>query len=135
VSTSATVVVPRKPRFRLGVLLLRMCCLKALPRRNFPRLVRLKRLAAPRWVLSFGIDPVSLGNERSFFVLPRLFDCRRRAWLRSAALRTPAQDGVRLVAFHPRHRLGDGHLRQFFHQPLQDAAPHLRASPLTASKK
>src|SRR5438094_9578432 len=51
-STSATVVVPRSPRLRFVVLLLRMCCLNALPRRNFPFLVRLKRFAAPRCVLS-----------------------------------------------------------------------------------
>ncbi len=53
VSTLATVVVPRSPRFRFVLLLLRMCCLNALPRRNFPVLVRLKRFAAPRCVLSF----------------------------------------------------------------------------------
>ena len=47
-STSATVVVPRSERLRFVVLLLRMCCLNALPRRNFPLFVRLKRLAAPR---------------------------------------------------------------------------------------
>src|SRR5258708_5242460 len=29
-----------------------MCCLNAFPRRNFPLLVRLKRLAAPRCVFS-----------------------------------------------------------------------------------
>src|SRR5206468_12928008 len=51
-SASDTVVVPRSPRFRFVVLLLRMCCLNALPRRNFPRFVRLKRFAAPRCVFS-----------------------------------------------------------------------------------
>src|SRR5947208_12638200 len=56
-STSATVVVPFKRRFRFLVLLLRMCCLNALPRRNLPLFVRLKRLAAPRCVLIFGIEP------------------------------------------------------------------------------
>src|SRR4029077_16789185 len=55
VSTAATVVVPRRARLRLVVLLLRMCCLNALLRRNFPFFVRLKRLAAPRCVFSFGI--------------------------------------------------------------------------------
>src|SRR4030095_8050683 len=55
VSTAATVVVPRSARLRLVVLLLRMCCLNALLRRNFPVFVRLKRLAAPRCVFSFGI--------------------------------------------------------------------------------
>src|SRR5437773_5235511 len=50
-STSATVVVPRSPRFRFVDLLLRMCCLNAFPRRNLPFFVRLKRFAAPRCVL------------------------------------------------------------------------------------
>src|SRR5262252_6085183 len=54
-STSATVVVPLSARFRFVVLLLRMCCLNALLRRNLPLFVRLKRLAAPRCVFSFGI--------------------------------------------------------------------------------
>src|SRR5262249_61854568 len=59
-STSATTVVPLSFRFRVVVLLLRMCCLNALLRRNFPRLVRLNRFAAPRCVLSFsfGICPL-----------------------------------------------------------------------------
>ena len=55
VSASDTVVVPLRPRFRLVVLLLRMCCLNALPRKNLPPFVRLKRLAAPRCVLSYGM--------------------------------------------------------------------------------
>src|SRR6478672_12468237 len=60
-SGSDTVVVPRSPRFRLVVLLLRMWRLNALPRRNLPLLVFLKRLAAPRWVLSFGISLILIG--------------------------------------------------------------------------
>src|SRR4249919_1294021 len=51
-STAATVVVPLRPRLRFLVLLVRMCWLNALPRRNLPFLVRLKRFAAPRWVFS-----------------------------------------------------------------------------------
>src|SRR5258705_12429988 len=65
VSTAAPVVVPRSPRFRFVVLLLRMCCLKALPRRNFPFFVRLNRLAAPRCVFSlifFGFFGISLSR-------------------------------------------------------------------------
>src|SRR5438034_7867794 len=54
-SAASTTVVPRSPRFRLVDLLLRRCCLNAFPRRNFPFFVRLKRLAAPRCVFSFGI--------------------------------------------------------------------------------
>ena len=56
-SASSTVVVPRSPRFRLVVLLLRMCCLNAFERRNFPLFVLLKRFAAPRCVFSFGMCP------------------------------------------------------------------------------
>ena len=52
VSAFDTVVVPLRPRFRFLVLLVRMCWLNALPRLNFPFLVRLKRFAAPRWVFS-----------------------------------------------------------------------------------
>ncbi len=52
---AATVVVPRSLRFRFVDLLLKMCCLNALLRRNFPLLVRLKRLAAPRCVFNFGM--------------------------------------------------------------------------------
>src|SRR5262249_55108968 len=100
-STSATVVVPLSARFRLVVLLLRMCCLNALLRRNFPLLVRLKRLAAPRCVLSFSFAIVSSAS------VPLCRRCRRlpRRGLRAAAaaLRLAAQDGVHLVAFHPRH--------------------------------
>src|SRR5436190_7889534 len=102
-STSATVVVPRSPRLRFVVLLLRMCCLNAFPRRNFPFLVRLKRFAAPRCVFSL-----------IFFTLPIrfLYSALRRGRRggfgpAAAARRLPAQDRMHLVAFEPRHRLGD----------------------------
>ena len=58
-SASATVVVPRSARFRFVVLLLRMCCLNALLRRNFPVFVRLKRFAAPRCVFSFSFFAIT----------------------------------------------------------------------------
>src|SRR6266853_4361932 len=64
VSTAATTVVPRSARLRLVVLLFRMCCLNALLRKNFPLLVRLKRLAAPRCVFSFGIVFYPCGAQR-----------------------------------------------------------------------
>src|SRR5215469_15395721 len=63
-STSATVVVPRSLRLRAVVLLLRMCCLNALLRRNLPRLVRLKRFAAPRCVLIFCFGIVSCPHDQ-----------------------------------------------------------------------
>jgi hypothetical protein len=43
-----TTAVPRMRRFRFDDLLVRMCCLNALLRRNFPLAVLLKRFAAPR---------------------------------------------------------------------------------------
>src|SRR5438876_8891728 len=101
-STSATVVVPFKRRFRFLVLLLRMCCLNALPRRNLPFFVRLKRLAAPRCVFSlifFTLDMVSC-----VLVFRRR---RRRGFGPAAALRLAAENRVHLVAFEPRHRFGD----------------------------
>src|SRR5207249_8430445 len=81
-SASSTTVVPRRPRFRFVVLLLRMCCLNALLRRNLPRFVRLKRLAAPRWVLSFGILTSPVIRRRHLVagvaVLTLLVPCGRR---------------------------------------------------------
>src|SRR6187401_1276256 len=53
-------VVPFSLRFRLRSLLVRMCALNALPRLNFPVAVFLKRLAAPRWLFSFGMIPTFL---------------------------------------------------------------------------
>src|SRR5438046_856837 len=114
-STSATVVVPRSPRLRFVVLLLRMCCLNAFPRRNFPFLVRLKRFAAPRCVFSL-----------IFFTLPIRFPCsalrgRRRGFRPAAARRTPAENRVHLVALEPRHRLGDRDVGELVDQPLENA--------------
>src|SRR5256885_8408739 len=117
-STSATVVVPRSPRLRFVDLLLRMCCLNACPRRNFPFFVRLKRFAAPRWVFSliffafFAIvfllrlfyrgdrRAISFSSQRSlraprFFLGRRCLLCRRRRssfGLAPAALRPPRED-------------------------------------------
>src|SRR6185436_7071949 len=124
-STSATVVDPRSPRFRLRVLLVRMCCLKAAPRRNLPRLVRLKRLAAPRCVFSlsfFAMIPFLLGDG-----------CGLR--LAAAALRAARQDGVHLIAFHPRHRLSKRHVAQLGDQPLQDAPADFRVRHLAPAEK
>src|SRR5690349_16223101 len=129
-STSATVVVPLSARFRLVVLLLRMCCLNALLRRNFPRLVRLKRLAAPRCVLIFsffGIVSLVLCRRRRLF--------RRRLGLAAAALRLAAEDGVHLIAFHPRQRFGNRYFRQLLHQPLENAPADLRMRHFAAAKE
>src|SRR5262249_27673732 len=79
-SPSATVVVPRSRRFRLRVLLLRMCCLNALPRRNFPFLVRLNRFAAPRCVLSFNFFGIVVPTLSSSPAWPQpASPCRRRS--------------------------------------------------------
>src|SRR5262249_7662215 len=138
-STSATVVVPRSLRFRVVVLLLRMCCLNALLRRNLPLLVRLKRLAAPRCVLIFSFFAISVFYRLSA-VSSRLRRCRglpRRGRLRpaAAARRLAAQDGVHLVAFHPRHRFRDGDIGQLLHQALEDAAADLRVRHLAAAEE
>src|SRR2546421_10230821 len=93
-STSATATVPLSVRFRLRVLLLRMCCLNALLRRNFPLFVRLKRLAAPRWVFSFGIVSESLPRDLSVVGLSR--GCGRRLRLAAAGLRPAAENRVHL---------------------------------------
>src|SRR6187397_1369709 len=53
-SAGEMTVVPRAWRFRRVGLLVRMWRLNALPRRNFPLAVFLKRFAAPRWLLIFG---------------------------------------------------------------------------------
>src|SRR4029077_15410715 len=120
-STSATVVVPRSPRLRFVVLLLRMCCLNACPRRNFPFFVRLKRFAAPRWVFSLIFFTFDMGVPR--LVLRR---GRRRGFGLAAALRATAPDRVHLVAFESRHRLGDGQIRELLHEALQDASADFR---------
>src|ERR1700722_10685331 len=127
-STAATVVVPLSPRLRFLVLLVRMCCLNALPRRNLPFLVRLKRLAAPRWVLSLSFFAMCLNLS------PLSRGCRHR--LRAApGLRPARQDRVHLVAFHPWHRLSDRHLGQLVDEPLQNAAADLRVRHLAAAEE
>src|ERR1043166_6178633 len=128
-STSATVVVPFSPRLRFLVLLVRMCCLNAAPRRNLSFLVRLNRFAAPRCVLSFSFLGMS-------------FLCRRRDLLgarglrlAAAGLRPPRQDRVHLVAFHPRQRLRDRDVAQLLDEPLEDPAADLGMRHLAAAEE
>src|SRR3954471_9731795 len=119
VSWGDTSVVPFNLRLRLRDLLVRMWALNALPRLNFPVPVFLKRLAAPRWLFSFGI-PWS-PSLRSFDT----FDLRRlRHRLFAADLLR--QDGVHLVAFLPRHVFRCRDVRQIINQPLEDAPADLR---------
>src|SRR5436190_15221637 len=132
VSTAATVVVPRSPRLRLVVLLLRMCCLNALPRRNFPFFVRLKRFAAPRCVFSFGISFRSANAARSLFLHGRRSRDRFRP---PAALWLAGEDRVHLVTFHPRHRFRDGHVAQFVDEPLEDPPPDFRMRHLASAEE
>lgn len=54
-SEASTQAVCRRPRFRLVVLLVRMCCLDALLRTTLPVEVLVNRFAAPRCVFNFGI--------------------------------------------------------------------------------
>src|SRR5262249_29335741 len=60
-STLATSTRLRRRRFRLVSFLVRMWCLPSRMRVILPVPVRLKRLAAPRWVFIFGISGVSRG--------------------------------------------------------------------------
>src|SRR4051812_2241475 len=95
--------------------------LKALPRRNLPLLVFLKRLAAPRWVFSFGMmsffrSTAAAAAPLEPSVLP-VVPCRRP--------RLAAQNRVHLVAFKSRHRFRDGNLSQFLDEPFEDATANL----------
>src|SRR4029077_5521136 len=128
-STSATVVVPRSPRLRFVVLLLRMCCLNACPRRNFPFFVRLKRFAAPRWAFSLVFFPFAIG------FLSALRRSRRRGFGLAPALWPPAENRVHLVAFETRHRLGDGQIRELLHEALENAAADFRMRHLAAPEE
>src|SRR6185295_955768 len=60
-----------------------------------------------------------------------LLRCRRRRRgrfrLAASALRTARQDGVHLVAFHPRHGFGEGKVRQLPDQALENPPRHLAA--------
>src|SRR3954453_8520198 len=134
VSWGDTSVVPFNLRLRLRSLLVRMCALNALPRLNLPVAVFLKRLAAPRWVLSFGmILRVLRGPSYSSTRLLGRFGLRLRGrFLPAGFLR---QDRVHLVAFLPRHVLRHGHLRQIVDQPLQDPAADLRVRHLAAPEE
>src|SRR5215472_10766180 len=98
VSCGETSVVPFSFRFRLRSLLVKMCALNALPRLNLPVAVFLKRLAAPRWLLSLGMFLRFL----RFLPLPSIpslladFGLLRRRFLHSHLLR---EDRMHLVAF------------------------------------
>src|SRR5262249_1324417 len=60
---------------------------------------------------------------------------RRRFGLPAAALRPPRQDGVHLIAFEPRHRLGERDVRQLLNQSLQDAAADFWMRHFAAAKE
>src|SRR6184192_4116573 len=96
VSWGDTRVVPFNLRLRLRSLLVRMCALNALPRLNLPVAVFLNRLAAPRWLFSFGMVLVP---SLSFA------DFRLRLTRRLLAADFLRQDRVHLVAFLARRRL------------------------------
>src|SRR5262245_17271044 len=98
-----------------------MCALNALPRLNLPDAVFLKRLAAPRWLLIFGIF-LSFGN---FGFLGR----------RPLSARFLRQDRVHLVAFLPRRRFGDRDVGELADQPLQDPPADLRMRHLAPAEE
>src|SRR5439155_11166881 len=55
--------------------------------------------------------------------------------LAAAALRAPAQDRVHLVAFEPRHRLGDGQVGELVDQPLENAPADLGVRHFAAAEQ
>src|SRR5216683_1441437 len=67
----------------------------------------------------------------------RLFRCRRRCCLRlaAAALRPAREDGVHLVALHPRRCFGHGHVGQLLDQTLENAPPDLGMRHLAAAEE
>src|SRR6202030_298920 len=68
-------------------------------------------------------------------LLPRR-RCRRRRRLRPASgLRPTGQYRVHLVAFHPGHGFGDGHLGQLIDEPLENPAADLGVRHLTAAEE
>src|SRR5687767_10358162 len=126
-------------RFRLDDLLVRMCCLNALLRTNLPPAVFLKRFAAPRCVLSFGISvalgfhgPAEAGHYVLFFCFYRRRLARRCAASACGLLR---QDGVHLIAFLARHRLGNRDIGQLIAETLENAPPDFRVRHLAAAKE
>src|SRR6266545_673860 len=140
-SASATTFVPRLWRFDLVSLLVRMWRLKALPLTILPVPVFLKRLAAPRWVFSFGICSIwrVRKDPPSTTVLLFFRDRFRHGFLRPLrrrlASRALAQDDVHLVAFLPRRRLGNGDVGQFLDQSLENAPADLGMRHLAAAEE
>src|SRR2546425_3686365 len=63
--------------------------------------------------------------------------CRRCRGLRPAAarLRLSRQNRVHLVAFHPRHRLGNRYVGELLHEALENSAPDFRMGHLPPPEK
>src|SRR5690606_29873103 len=124
-SWSATSRVPRICRFDFVVLLVRMWRLKAAARTILPLPVFLKRLAAPRWVFSFGIVDCSVCVPALLFVGA----CRGRLGrLRFRHVLAPgagAQDDVHLVAFLARRRFRNRQVSEIRNQPLENTSADL----------
>src|SRR6185503_5103261 len=60
---------------------------------------------------------------------------RRRGFRLAATLRAARQDGVHLVAFHPRHRFREREIRQLSDQPLENPPPDLGMRHLPAAEE
>src|SRR6185503_10284917 len=60
---------------------------------------------------------------------------RRRGFRLAATLRAARQDGVHLVAFHPRHRFREGEIRHLSDQPLENPPPDLGMRHLAAAEE
>src|SRR5688572_7827545 len=134
-SAFATTCVPRICRFRFADLLVRMCCLKALPRVNLPPAVFLKRFAAPLCVFSLGIS--LLFALCSLLLLFRSLRRRRltRGCAAAAARRLLRQNRMHLVAFLAGRGLGNRDVGQLIAQPLENAPPDLGMCHLAAAEE
>src|SRR5437773_3627487 len=61
--------------------------------------------------------------------------CRGGLGFAAAALRPAREDGVHLVALHPRRRFGHGHVGQLLDQTLENAPPDLGMRHLAAAEE
>src|SRR5690606_13113535 len=122
-SCAATTVIPRRPRFRLVVLLVRMCRLNALLRMNFPEAVRLNRFAAPLCVFSFGMISLRLVRAPSSCAAYALSTSGEGSGVRAAAFSAAAflmpGRAVRIVCIWlPSRRGSDSARAMSFSSPI-----------------
>src|SRR6185437_1759499 len=114
-------------RFRLLVFFVNMCRACEWPRLIFPVAVSRTRLAAPLWVLSFGmIDSLLLINLLTV----------GRLWLGGAAslMSLWPKDDKHLVSFHPRARFNFTNIGEVLLEFFQYARPEFTVRHLATAK-